>query len=299
MPAHLGELGLKLPVVEAVRAVGSVAAVGSRDLVVVGDEHGAGDAPLRRIGLDAGLLLAFGVVRPVGLEPVRQQEVGRQRMKVALAHRDDAFRERRDHGADDLGTRLLVGLGHHADAEGEVHGLARRDLEAVAGKLDVVGRLALPDGEDHVDRLGEHLVAVLVEDPDRLGVGGQRAGAHAEDEAPFRQVIEHRRLRRHQHRVLLRQVAGAARKLDALGRMDQRREKQQRIGDVLRLVGEVLADEHIVVAEPVGKHDRLPVLLQRLGVIAVQRVHRHHEHSQLHLLSSGILIPLPSRSARA
>jgi hypothetical protein len=71
--------------------------------------------------------------------------------------------------------------------------------------------------------------------------------------------------------------------------MDERGEEQQRVGDVLRLVGEVLADEGIVEAEPVGEDDGLAVLLQRFGVIPVQRMHRHHENSKLHRR------PLPGR----
>ena len=144
VPVHLGELGLELVVVEAVRALRIGPAVGGGDLVVVGDENGARDAPFRRIRLHAGLDLAFGVVGPVRGQPLRQQEVRRQRMEIALAHRDHALRERRDHRADDLGPRLLERLGHDAGAEREIHVRARGDLEAVARQVDVVGRLALP-----------------------------------------------------------------------------------------------------------------------------------------------------------
>ena len=54
---------------------------------------------------------------------------------------------------------------------------AKADLEAVVGEIDVVGRIALPDRQDHVDRLGEDLVAVQVENADRFAVRGERAGA--------------------------------------------------------------------------------------------------------------------------
>ena len=105
-------LGWQLLPVEAVGAVRVVAAVAARGLVVVGDEDRARDAPVGRVGRHARLCLALGVVRPVARQPVRQQEVRRQRMEVALAHRDHAFRERRHHGADDLRARLLEGLVH-------------------------------------------------------------------------------------------------------------------------------------------------------------------------------------------
>ena len=90
-------------------------------------------------------------------------------MEVALAHQHHAGRERRHHGADDFRPRLLEGLGQHADAELERGGVGKADLEAVVGKIDVVGRIALPDRQDDVDRLGENLVAVLIEDADRFG----------------------------------------------------------------------------------------------------------------------------------
>ena len=49
-----------------------------------------------------------------------------------------------------------------------------------------------------------------------------------------------------------------------LGLVNQRREEDQAVGDVLGLVGEVLADEGVVEAELVGEDDRLAVFLQRL-----------------------------------
>src|SRR5262249_35987967 len=133
--------------------------------------------------LNTRLGLALAVIVPVRLEMLGEEKIGRQRMEVALSHLHHAGGERRHHGTDDLRPRLLVWLGHVADAKIERHGARGRDLVAVAWKVDVVGGAALPDREDDVDRLGEHLVAVLVEDAERLRVGGERAGAHAEDEA--------------------------------------------------------------------------------------------------------------------
>jgi len=76
-----------------------------------------------------------------------------------------------------------------------------RDLVAVVRKVDVVGRIALPDRQDDVDRLGEHLVAVLLQDAEGFRIRGQRAGTNAEDEPAFRQVIEHRGVLGDQHRM--------------------------------------------------------------------------------------------------
>ena len=55
------------------------------------------------------------------------------------------------------------------------------------------------------------------------------------------------------------------RELDVLRVRDQRRQEEQAVGDVLALVGQVLADEGVVEAELVGEDDRLAVFLQRLG----------------------------------
>ena len=184
---------------------------------------------------------------------------------------------RRDHGADDLGARLLVGLVHRAAVElGKLRSRGAH-LEAVPGKLDVVGRIALPDGEDHVDRLGEDLVAVFIEDPERFRIGGERPGADAEDEAALREVIEHRRVRGDQRRMRMRQIRGSGGELDRLRLADQRGEKDEAVGDVLAAVGEVLADERVVEAEPVGEDHRLAVFLQRLQRMPMRRMHRHHE----------------------
>ena len=219
-----------------------------------------------------------------------QQEVRRQRMEVALAHQHDAGRERRHHGADDLRPRLLVRLAEEADADVERLGARGRDLVAVVREVDVVGRIALPDRQDHVDRLGEHLVAVLLQDAERLGVGGQRAGADAEDEAAFRQMIEHRRVLGDQHRMHVREIAGAGGELDGLGVGDQRGVEDHAVGDVLGLVGEMLAHEGVIEAEPVGQDDGLAVLLQRLRPVPVNRVHRHREVAQSHSRSPRVSI---------
>ena len=159
---------------------------------------------------------------------------------------------------------------------------AKLDLEAVVGKIDVVGRIALPDRQDHVDRLGEDLVAVLIENADRLGIRRERAGADAHDEAALRQMIEHRRVHRDHHRMHLREVGGAGRELDGLGVVNQRRQEQHAVGDVLAGVGQVLAHEGVMEAEPVGENDRLAVLAQRLRPIPADRVNRHREVAQPH-----------------
>ena len=58
--------------------------------------------------------------------------------------------------------------------------------------------------------------------------------------------------------------------------------KMQPVGDVLGLVGEVLADEDVVEAELVGEDHRLAVFLQRLRRRALRRMHRHREEAKSH-----------------
>ena len=103
--------------------------------------------------------------------------------------------------------------------------VGHRDLVAVIRKINVVRRLALPDRQNHIDALGEHFIAVLIEIAQRLGVTAQRARADAENKAPLRQMIEHRRVRGEQHRMLLRQIRRAGAELDGLGVADQCRQK--------------------------------------------------------------------------
>ena len=70
--------------VEAIRAILIVAAIARRDLVVVVNEYRARDAPILDLCLGAGLGLAFTVILPMRFEVLREQEIGGQRMKVAL-----------------------------------------------------------------------------------------------------------------------------------------------------------------------------------------------------------------------
>ena len=116
-PLAARELRLDLLVVEPIRACLVVSPVARRKLVVVGDEDRAGHPPVRRVGLGAGERLALRIVLPMRFEPVRQQEIRRQRMEVAPAHRDHALGERCDDGTDDFRPGLLERLCHVADAD--------------------------------------------------------------------------------------------------------------------------------------------------------------------------------------
>ena len=71
--------------------------------------------------------------------------------------------------------------------------------------------------EDLVDRLGEHLVAIVVEQLERLGIGAQNPGADPHEEPALQQVVEQGRLRRHHGRMAVRQVDHGGTELDLRG----------------------------------------------------------------------------------
>ena len=62
-----------------------------------------------------------------------------------------------------------------------------------------------------------------------------------------------------------------------LGVTDQRRQKQQTVGDVFGFFGEMFADEGIVKAQLVGKNNRLAVFRQSVRATPLFGVHGHGE----------------------
>ena len=176
--------------------------------------------------------------------------------------------------------RLLKRLGDDAHAEVEVEGARRRDLVELA--VQIVGRRAGPDVENVIYGLGEHRAPVHVEDAERLGVRGQRAGADAEQEPALEHVIEHRGLGGDQHRMAVGQVGGPGAELDAPRFRHQAGDEDHARRDGLGGVGDVLADESLAEAEPVGQDERLAILLEGGHVVALQPMDRHGEESELH-----------------
>ena len=134
-------------------------------------------------------------------EPFREQEIGRQRVKIALAHGDDALRIGRHNRAHDLRARLLERFVHDALADFLDERALRGDPEPVIGKFDPVRGLAFPDGEDDVDCLCKHPRAVFAQIAERLRIGGECPWADAENKTALRKVIEHRRVRGDQNRM--------------------------------------------------------------------------------------------------
>ena len=144
------------------------------------------------------------VIVPMAGQPMIHQEVGRHGVKVAFTHGDHAFGVGRYHRADNFWQGTLERLHQVAPTDRGDRGDLRADLEAVVRKVDVVRRFALPDGQDHINGFGEHLVAVLVKDAQRFSIRGQGTRADAENESTLGQVVEHGRLRGQQRGVRVR-----------------------------------------------------------------------------------------------
>src|SRR6185503_20204416 len=67
-------VGAELLPIIAIRARRIFPRIALRGALIVGDEDGARDAPVVRIGFRARFLFAGAVVRPVARQPVRQEQ---------------------------------------------------------------------------------------------------------------------------------------------------------------------------------------------------------------------------------
>ena len=249
--------------------------------VALGHEDAAGGAPYRRVGRAPGRLTALGIGFPVGLDVAGRREVRRDRNPAVRAGGARAAGARAHDRDGDGRVRFLVWLGHDTDTEIAAVGVL--DLEIPVAPRKLVRRLLRPDLQDRLDRLLHHpgpvRRAVQLE---HLEVAGRAAGADAEDEAALGQLVEHRGMGGDDRRVLLRQVDDAGTELDVLGALDQGREKDEGRGDLLRLVGVVLADIDLREAQLVRQDDRVLILAQDREVRSLGPVQRHHEHAEFH-----------------
>ena len=143
--------------------------------------------------------------------------------------------------------------------------------------LQPIGRLAGPDREHVVDALLELLAPVEIEVAEHFPVGGQPARADPEDEAALEEVVEHRDLGRDRRRVAIWQVDRPRAERDPLRQVGETREEDRAVGDRLRQVGHVLADEGLGIAELVQQQDCLAILAQGLRVRTLRRMERHRE----------------------
>ena len=236
--------------------------------------------PVFAAGALAGGAPGFAVGLPVVGDGVERRDRARNHAP-ALRAREFC---RRAVGAGDRDVdrrmRLLQRLRHEADAELGQDRLL--DLHVPELALDVVGRVLRPDAQDHVDRFHEGALARGRVDLEQLEIGGEPAGADAEQEAAAAHVVELRGLAGDDRRMMVRQVDDRGAEREVLGLRHEAGEEHQRRGERLGGGGEMLAHPELVVAELVGQ-DRLGgVLGQRVGQRAAGRMHRHHEHSQTH-----------------
>ena len=82
--------------------------------------------------------------------------------------------------------------------------------------------------------------------------------------------------------MAVREVRGAGTELDGFRLAEDGGEEDEAVGDVLFRIGKVLADEGVVVAQPIGEDHRLAILLQRDHGLARTRVQRHGEEAKAH-----------------
>jgi hypothetical protein len=116
--------------------------------------------------------------------------------------------------------------------------------------FELVGRVVRPDVLDEGHRLGHHAVARMdVEVLEQLEVGHEPAGADAEHEAALAHVIELRRLRGDDGRMVIGQVDDGGAEDQVLGAGEQIGEEHQRGRDRLGAGREMLAQPQFVEAE--------------------------------------------------
>ena len=80
----------------------------------------------------------------------------------------------------------------------------------------------------------------------------------------------------------VRHIDGAGAEHDLLRVVREAGEEHETRGDVLREVGDVLADQRLDVAELIREQDRLAVLDIGLVRLPRRRMQRHHESAKAH-----------------
>src|SRR4051794_20921822 len=96
----------------------------------------------------------------------------------------------------------------------------------------------------------------------------------------------------------VRHVDGAGAEFYALGGSGDPGDERDAGGDVFRLVGGVLADIALGIAEFVREQERFAVLLQRLPPVLADRMHRHGEESELHSICASSITSRDAPVAR-
>src|SRR5271154_4613270 len=100
--------------------------------------------------------------------------------------------------------RPLIGLDHVANAQLGPASALSADIPVF--DLDIEGGLTLPEGEDLIDCLLEHLVAIGIESANHFSSRARNARADTEQKTPLEHRVYQRDVRRDNRRVTERQV---------------------------------------------------------------------------------------------
>src|SRR5882762_6835026 len=111
--------------------------------------------------------------------------------------------------------RPLIGLDHVANAQLGPAGALSADIPIFP--LDIEGSLTLPEGENLIDGLLEHLVAIGIETANHFGIRARNARADTEQKTPLEHRVDQRDIRRDNRRVTERQVVNTGAQLDISG----------------------------------------------------------------------------------
>src|SRR5262245_44716619 len=252
--------------------------------VRAGHMHVLDHTPVGSMRHTASLPAAFFIKLPVRGGGINRCQAARHRSPAARARNFGGRRARTRDCNTDRRPASAARLWHDANAEW----LADRFLDREAPKLavELIRRALRPDALDERDRLEHHALALAgVRNIEQLVVRRQAAGADTEDEATLAHVIELRDLRRDHGGMAVRQIDDAGCKRDALRLWDQTCHQHQGRRDRLAGGGEMLAQPHLVEAEPLGEQGLLGSLRKEGAKGPRGRMERHHEQAEAHFIS--------------
>lgn len=275
--ARLRELGPHDVEVEVVRAVLAMHVAMCRGLVI-GHENAARHAPPGSIGTEARRSPAFQVVLNVGPDDVRTHVGRRDSGPAARSRGVRSLSVRSDRGDGDG----RMGLLQRSDSDTHSDVPIERALRGGPVELafDPVRRLFAPDPAHVLERLLGLAISIRAQISDGFCVTGN-AGSDSQDQSTLHQVVHHRDLRCHHRRVVVGERKHAGTEGDRRARIGEIRNESEARGDRLGRVDEMLADEGLAVAEPVGEHDRFAILAKNVPIGTGRRVDGLDEESEL------------------
>jgi hypothetical protein len=224
-------------------------------------------------------VLAIDRLAVLGRGGLREAPLRGQRVEPLLGERADR----------DDADAVLAGQGHArgTDLRGDRERhllLQRKQLQrrVLQGEPVRLHRDALAAHEPADDADG--LVLAVAQqhgvDAERVGVGGQGAGAGAEDHAPARHVVELHHPLGHVERVVIGQGDDARRQPDALGALARRGQEHLGRADHLPAARVMLAAPELVVAELVQVLDEVQIAAELQHRMLADRVMGGEERAE-------------------